>query len=379
MIVERRARARSRRSSSRGAERRAPHRRRCWTRSSEADAIVIGPRTRSPRSARSWPCPGMREARRRGARAGGGREPVRGRRGAQGADARVLRAGPGIEPTAAGLAERLRGAARRRRGRRAGRRTCRACVTDTLMDTPEARARVARDDPGVCGLAARRVADSGARARYSRHSRRTPDAHDRDPPDQEPRRRQAAPVEPARERVAPGARAGDVLRRAGLAAPRARARRDRGGHRQRRGRVGRPRQRRAPAARPRGGRPVGRRADRHPPRARRRLRARAARAGRHPAARPAEVDALLGRSATPMAIVPDRHGTGTNGLLLAPPGGDRAELRPRQPRPPRGGRARRRARAGGRAGALAHARRRHARGPGRAGRPPRRAAAATRR
>ena len=34
---------------------------------------------------------------------------------------------------------------------------------------------------------------------------------------------------------------------------------------------------------------------------------------------PAELDALLGGSACEVVIVPDRHGTGTNGLLLAPP------------------------------------------------------------
>jgi 2-phospho-L-lactate guanylyltransferase len=38
-----------------------------------------------------------------------------------------------------------------------------------------------------------------------------------------------------------------------------------------------------------------------------------------PALDPAEIDALLGSSAASVTIVPDRHGTGTNGLLLAPP------------------------------------------------------------
>jgi 2-phospho-L-lactate guanylyltransferase len=37
-----------------------------------------------------------------------------------------------------------------------------------------------------------------------------------------------------------------------------------------------------------------------------------------PALDPAEVAALLGRTA-PVVIVPDRHGTGTNALLLTPP------------------------------------------------------------
>jgi 2-phospho-L-lactate/phosphoenolpyruvate guanylyltransferase len=38
-----------------------------------------------------------------------------------------------------------------------------------------------------------------------------------------------------------------------------------------------------------------------------------------PALDPAELDALLHGSACEVVIVPDRHGTGTNGLLLAPP------------------------------------------------------------
>ena len=38
-----------------------------------------------------------------------------------------------------------------------------------------------------------------------------------------------------------------------------------------------------------------------------------------PALDPAELDALLHGSACEVVIIPDRHGTGTNGLLLAPP------------------------------------------------------------
>jgi 2-phospho-L-lactate guanylyltransferase len=38
-----------------------------------------------------------------------------------------------------------------------------------------------------------------------------------------------------------------------------------------------------------------------------------------PALDPAELQALLAREDSPVLIVPDRHGTGTNGLLLAPP------------------------------------------------------------
>jgi 2-phospho-L-lactate guanylyltransferase len=38
-----------------------------------------------------------------------------------------------------------------------------------------------------------------------------------------------------------------------------------------------------------------------------------------PALNPAELDSLLGSGAPGVTIVPDRHGTGTNGLLLEPP------------------------------------------------------------
>ena len=51
-------------------------------------------------------------------------------------------------------------------------------------------------------------------------------------------------------------------------------------------------------------------------------------------------------SAPDVVIVPDRHGTGTNALLLAPPDAIAPELRPRQPRAPRAGRPRQPARAG---------------------------------
>jgi len=40
-----------------------------------------------------------------------------------------------------------------------------------------------------------------------------------------------------------------------------------------------------------------------------------------PALRPAEVDALLAAAGSPgVVVVPDRHGTGTNALVLSPPG-----------------------------------------------------------
>ena len=83
-----------------------------------------------------------------------------------------------------------------------------------------------------------------------------------------------------------------------------------------------------------------------------------------PALDPRELDELVAgaMSAPDVVIVPDRHGTGTNALLIAPARRDRSELRPRQPRAPRAARPTaagvRLAR--GRA-ALARARRRHRR------------------
>ena len=151
-------------------------------------------------------------------------------------------------------------------------------------------------------------------------------------PSQELRRRQAAPAEALGERLAPGARSGHVRRRAHLAAARRGTRGDR---------------RRDPRQDRGGGRaasdaevicddeeagPVRGRAGRHPPRAGRGLRARAARARRHPAARPRRADraarARRGRRLG-VVIVPDRHGTGTNALLLSSARRDRAELRAR--------------------------------------------------
>ena len=67
-----------------------------------------------------------------------------------------------------------------------------------------------------------------------------------------------------------------------------------------------------------------------------------------PALDPDELDALLAAdapsgAARAVVIVPDRHGTGTNGLLLAPAGRDLPELRARQLRAPPRARARQRA------------------------------------
>ena len=82
---------------------------------------------------------------------------------------------------------------------------------------------------------------------------------------------------------------------------------------------------------------------------------------------PKQIDALVARPVAQRSalIVPDRHGTGTNALLLTPPEALEPSFGPGQPRAsvanaqaegaPRGGR-----------GAVAGARRRHARGPRRA-------------
>ncbi len=89
-----------------------------------------------------------------------------------------------------------------------------------------------------------------------------------------------------------------------------------------------------------------------------------------PALDPGELAALLGRAATdgPRAIVlPDRHGTGTNGLLLSPPDAIAPSFGPGSC----GATSRSRRRRGGvprRAAAVADARRRHRRGPGGAAR-----------
>ncbi len=90
-----------------------------------------------------------------------------------------------------------------------------------------------------------------------------------------------------------------------------------------------------------------------------------------PALDPAEVAALLEAppsDAAEVVIVPDRHGTGTNGLLLAPPDAITPSFGPSRLRAPPPARARGRGRSPGGAAALAAARHRHRRGPRRAAR-----------
>ena len=107
-----------------------------------ADAIVIGPSNPVVSIGPILAVPGMREAMAAAAGPGGGGEPVRGRRGAQGPDPAVLRArrdrGVGGRPaarptpgcsTAWWPTSRVEGVA--------------ALEIDTLMDTPERRREVA--------------------------------------------------------------------------------------------------------------------------------------------------------------------------------------------------------------------------------------------
>ena len=182
------------------------------------------------------------------------------------------------------------------------------------MDDSAARAAVARSDAGVCGLACARERSGRAVALQSL-AQRGQDAHHRHPPDQELRRREAAARRACSGAVAAGPGAGDVLRRARLAAPRpgldeiAVVTADRvaesAAARQRRARCF------TTPARPARPRPptIG---IRHALAAR--LRARAAGARRHAAARPGRGGRACSSAPTPhpVAIVPDRHGTGTN-------------------------------------------------------------------
>ncbi len=93
-----------------------------------------------------------------------------------------------------------------------------------------------------------------------------------------------------------------------------------------------------------------------------------------------ELDAALARLAPDtVAVVPDRHGTGTNALLMCPPGCHRPGLRARQSRPPRRARAPARARGRGRRTAVAgpgSGHRRRPRGAGGGSRWPQRAGSA---
>ena len=92
-----------------------------------------------------------------------------------------------------------------------------------------------------------------------------------------------------------------------------------------------------------------------------------------PSLDPGEVAALLdGARGAGVVIVPDRHGTGTNALLLDAAGRDRARVRAGLVRAPRRARRGRRRDRAGRPCAVARARRRHAGRPRRAARRARR-------
>ena len=185
----------------------------------EADAIVIGPSNPVISIGPILALPGMREALRARAGAGGGGEPVRGRPLGEGTDRGVLRAGRH----------------RAERGRRgaAPTPTCStgSWPTSRWTATPGARDRHAhgqRRRPRA--RLAREVLDFAALGCAADAVRCAHGTHDRHPACQELRRCEAAPRRRARHRRAPGARTGDVQRRDQHPAPRAGTRRDRRGH-----------------------------------------------------------------------------------------------------------------------------------------------------
>ena len=218
------------------------------------------------------------------------------------------------------------------------------------MDTPAARRRVARR--GVLG-ARRRSLDA--------------DADDRDPPRQELRRRQAAPVPacsgPSARRRSPRRCSRDVLAALARVPASTRSRWSPPTASRRGGRRG-DACRCSTTPREAGQSPAAQIGIRHA--LAERLRAGPARAGRHAAARPGRDRRRCStrrRRAPGVTIVPDRHGTGTNALLLAPPDaidpsfGPGSFARHRLAAEAAGADVRRRA------AAVADARRRHPRGP----------------
>ena len=201
-------------------------------------------------------------------------------------------------------------------------------VADSRADR-RARARDRRADGHSSGAApAWPRRRSGSRSRSRRPRSRALLAFARamtDPlailPDQELRRGQAAAARRAQRRRPARARRGDVLRRAGGASPRCRARADHRGQRRPRRPADRRRlrrdRRRGRRARPqRGGHPRDRK-----PRSRTGSSASLLVPGDCPLLDPTELEQLLVHPAGERSalIVPDRHGTGTNALLLAPP------------------------------------------------------------
>ena len=224
-----RARARSRASSSSGSQARAPHRPTCWTRSSGADAIVIGPSNPVASIGPILALPGMREALARGRGAVVAVSPFVGGQVLKGPTLAFCQHA-GIEPTAAGIADAYAGLLDGDRGRRAGDRTC--LRRDGHADGRPRTRRARGGASAPWSLRALCTPLSTARGRrYSRPHPTAPDAHHRDPPVKSLGAAKQRLVEHARQRLAPGAGPGDVLRRAGRAAPRRGHRGDRGGHR----------------------------------------------------------------------------------------------------------------------------------------------------
>ncbi len=193
-----------------------------------------------------------------------------------------------------------------------------ALVTDTLMNDAADAARARPEDPGFCGICCPRLAP-GERLVWRRRRMRTLAIL----PVKSFGAAKQRLVRSARPGLTRGARPGDVLRRARIAAQGEGARRDRGRHRRRARRVGRPRRTRARAARPRRDRAVRRHADRDPstrssPRS---IACCSCPATRRCSTRSRSTACSRARppSTSTRVIVPDRAGTGTNALLLRPP------------------------------------------------------------
>ena len=183
------------------------------------------------------------------ARAGRGGQPVRGRPLGEGSERALLRLG-----------------GHRDRARPASRAPTRTSLEAVVADEPCRRPARARDrhadgrPAGACGSWHERSWILGALWPPERRPGRclallspsphgSPNEHDRDPPREELRRREAASRLRARRRLTAGARSGDVLGRAGVPAARTRARLGGGRDRRSGGRVGGARRARARAAR----------------------------------------------------------------------------------------------------------------------------------
>ena len=271
-----------------------------------AEAIVIGPSNPVISIGPILAVPGLRDALRGRARAGRRGLAARPRRGAQGPDRRLPRLG-GPPAHVGGDRRALRGRARRPRGRRARRVGARRWSPTSRWAT---RTRAAAWPATRC--------DSRVRAEWLVLAR----AHRRRPAGQVLRARQAAARRSGRRRRARGAGGGDGERRAERARGGRGDRRDRRGDGRAAGRAGRGAGRRrrwsTTPSRPASRRPP--RAGSTPPSCAAPTACCSSPATARRSTRPSW-PRLLGRRDEPphVVIVPDRHGSGTNALLLAPP------------------------------------------------------------